>query len=115
MPGNGQVNNFYLNQRQLFTNFIDDFYDTLAPTLEGLAEHTFFCQGNTGGDEGLIKALSPRQQDCALLMSAGLTTQEIARILELSPRTVEEHIATLRSKFEAKTSTHLLDRLKKHL
>lgn len=114
-PNNSQINNFYLNQKELFTRFISDFYDTLAPTLLELSHHKIFVPFNTGDDESPLITLSPRQQDCAILMAEGLTAKEIAKTLQLSPRTVEEYIDTLKEKFEAKNRLHLLGMLQKHL
>ena len=114
-PNNPQINNFYFNRKGLFEQFIEDFYSTLAPTLLELSHHKIFVPFSTGSDEGPLITLSPRQQDCALLMAQGLTAKEIAKALRLSPRTVEEYIDILKAKFEAKNRVHLLGMLQKHL
>jgi DNA-binding CsgD family transcriptional regulator len=114
-PNNSQINNFYLNQKKLFEEFIVDFYSALAPTLLELSHHKIFVPFNTSDDESPLITLSPRQQDCALLMAQGLTAKEIAKALNLSPRTVEEYIDILKAKFGAKNRVHLLGMLQKHL
>lgn len=114
-PNNPQINNFYFNQKELFEQFIGDFYSTLAPTLLELTHHKIFVPFHARDDESPLISLSPRQQACALLMAQGLTAKEIAKVLHLSPRTVEEHIDILKTKFEAKNRVHLLGMLQKYL
>lgn len=114
-PNNSQINNFYLNKKEVFTRLMSDFYETMAPTLQELAHHKVAVPYRTDGDENFLITLSPRQQECALLMAEGLTSKEIAKILHLSYRTVEEYINILKEKFEAKNRTHLLGMLRKNL
>ncbi|MBG6137943.1 helix-turn-helix transcriptional regulator [Longispora fulva] len=90
-----------------------------APTLaEGLAElgaaaerfallgagwdaarcrHTLRVHGvvpvQRGGRPGYGRLLSPREREVAVLAAAGQTNREIADVLFLSPRTVEQHVA----------------------
>ncbi|MBW4716975.1 ATP-binding protein [Saccharothrix obliqua] len=45
------------------------------------------------GRRGYGNALSPREQDVARLLARGRTNREIADVLFLSPRTVEQHVA----------------------
>ncbi|WP_367129857.1 AAA family ATPase [Saccharothrix sp. HUAS TT1] len=45
------------------------------------------------GRRGYGNALSPREQDVARLLAGGRTNREIADVLFLSPRTVEQHVA----------------------
>lgn len=114
-PNNSQINNFYLNKKEVLTQFMSNFYETLAPTLQDLANHKITVPYRADNDENFLITLSPRQQDCALLMAQGLTSKEIAKILQLSYRTVEEYINILKVKFEAKNRTHLLGMLQKNL
>ena len=51
--------------------------------------------------------LTPRERDVVNLLAEGLTSKEIARELEISPRTVEVHRAKLQKKF-AVTNTNAL-------
>ncbi|MFE2753274.1 ATP-binding protein [Actinosynnema sp. NPDC059335] len=45
------------------------------------------------GRRGYGNALSPRERDVARLVAQGRTNREIAEVLFLSPRTVEQHVA----------------------
>jgi DNA-binding NarL/FixJ family response regulator len=45
-----------------------------------------------GGRRGYGDALSPRQEEVARLAAAGMTNEEIARQLFLSPKTVDKHV-----------------------
>lgn len=58
--------------------------------------------------------LTPRERDVLLLLSRGLTSKEMARILGLSPRTVEDVRARLLKKFKVKNVAVLLTRLTGH-
>ncbi|WP_412539658.1 LuxR C-terminal-related transcriptional regulator [Longispora sp. K20-0274] len=46
-----------------------------------------------GGRPGYGRLLSPREREVAVLAAAGQTNREIADVLFLSPRTVEQHVA----------------------
>jgi DNA-binding CsgD family transcriptional regulator len=47
--------------------------------------------------------LSPREMQILLLMGDGLTMQQIARRLGISPRTVETHATNLYRKLDVRT------------
>lgn len=55
--------------------------------------------------------LTPRERDVLLLLSQGLTSKEIGRTLQLSPRTIEDVRARLLKKFRVKSVAVLLARL----
>jgi PAS domain S-box-containing protein len=55
--------------------------------------------------------LTPRERQVASLIAAGLTSKEIARDLDISPRTVDVHRARLLDKFGAKNSLELVAQL----
>lgn len=55
--------------------------------------------------------LTKREREVLSRLSRGLTSKEIARELELSPRTIEDVRARLLRKFEAKNTTDLLRRM----
>jgi PAS domain S-box-containing protein len=55
--------------------------------------------------------LTPREREIAALLVEGKTSKQIARQVELSPRTVEMHRARLMRKFSAATSSELVHRL----
>lgn len=55
--------------------------------------------------------LTHRQRECAILLSSGFNTKEIARILELSPRTIETHIEVMKDKLQSKNRVQLISSL----
>lgn len=52
--------------------------------------------------------LSLKQNICANLLIQGLTTPQIARKLQLSPRTIETHVNQLKYKFDAANKSELI-------
>ncbi|MEU5696811.1 AAA family ATPase [Actinosynnema sp. NPDC020468] len=60
------------------------------------------------GRRGYGNALSPREQDVARLLAQGRTNREIADVLFLSPRTVEQHVARVLRKLGAASRADLL-------
>ena len=75
-----------------------DRYDQLGATRDAArCRHELRTHGGTApsrrGRRGYGDELSPREQDVARLLARGLTNREIADVLFLSPRTVEQHVA----------------------
>ncbi|GAA1339702.1 helix-turn-helix transcriptional regulator [Saccharothrix algeriensis] len=60
------------------------------------------------GRRGYGNALSPREQDVARLLAQGRTNREIADVLFLSPRTVEQHVARVLRKLGVTSRVELL-------
>lgn len=60
---------------------------------------------------GAVALLSPREREVVTQLAAGRTSKEIARLLGLSPRTVEMHRARLLRKLGVRTTAQLLARL----
>lgn len=58
-----------------------------------------------------ITHLSKRERQVAMYLTEGHTSKEIARLLEISPRTVEAHRARLIEKLEARNGAELIARL----
>lgn len=54
--------------------------------------------------------LSKRELECLYLMVRGKTAKGIADILELSPRTVEQYLNSLKNKFSASSKSELIDK-----
>ena len=52
--------------------------------------------------------LTPREYDCLKVLQEGKTIKEIARDMQLSPRTVEFYLKNLKVKFGCKSKTELL-------
>ncbi|MFN3496522.1 MAG: LuxR C-terminal-related transcriptional regulator, partial [Hydrogenophaga sp.] len=59
--------------------------------------------------------LTPREREVAQHLVAGLTSKQIARVLDLSPRTVEAHRARLMTKHKAATQGELVAKLLGHV
>lgn len=51
-----------------------------------------------------------RQSEVLFYILRGKTVKQIARILEISPRTVDEYLAQLRIKFSVQTKHQLIDK-----
>ena len=58
--------------------------------------------------------LTPRERETLLYLAKGLTSKEIARELDLSPRTIEDVRARLLKKFQVKNVAVLLAQLSGH-
>jgi DNA-binding NarL/FixJ family response regulator len=63
-----------------------------------------FRQGNGDGSEG-VKALSSRESEILGLLAEGLTGEQIAKRLVLSPETVRTHVRNAMEKLDAPTRT----------
>jgi len=59
--------------------------------------------------------LTPREREVAQHLVAGLTSKQIGRLLDLSPRTVEAHRARLMTKHKAATQGELVAKLLGHV
>ncbi|MGH3736876.1 MAG: helix-turn-helix domain-containing protein, partial [Micromonosporaceae bacterium] len=67
--------------------------------------------GARPGRRGYGDALSPREREVARLIAAGRTNREIAGVLFLSPRTVEQHVARVLRKLGAISRDQLPGRI----
>jgi len=54
--------------------------------------------------------LSKRQKECLYLLVRGKSNKEIAKILHLSPRTVEEHVNEVKSKMSCSTKSQVIEK-----
>jgi PAS domain S-box-containing protein len=57
---------------------------------------------------GLADQLSAREREVVAYLAQGLSSKDIARLLELSPRTVEMHRARLLRKLDVRSTAQLL-------
>jgi PAS domain S-box-containing protein len=58
-----------------------------------------------------VVRLTRREREIAMLIVEGLTNKEIARRLEVSPRTIEAHRSRMMHKFNARTSAEMYAKL----
>lgn len=61
------------------------------------------------GDHAGSVDLSPREAEVLFFLIRGKRVKDVAVALDLSPRTVEQHVATLRHKFSATSQCELID------
>jgi len=52
--------------------------------------------------------ITPRELDCLILLSKGLTAKQSASILDISHRTIEAHLKNIKEKFDANNNSELL-------
>jgi DNA-binding NarL/FixJ family response regulator len=58
--------------------------------------------------DSLVDELGPRETEILRLVASGLTTDEIAETLNLSPKTVQNYHYQIKSKIGARTDAHLV-------
>lgn len=54
------------------------------------------------------KQLTPREFECLQILSKGLSAKEMARLLNISSRTIENHIKNIKEKFDVRSTIELL-------
>jgi two-component system, NarL family, nitrate/nitrite response regulator NarL len=64
--------------------------------------------------EGLLEKLTKREKDVAIEAAKGLSNKEIARILDITERTVKAHLASIFERLGAKDRLQLALMLNKH-
>jgi DNA-binding CsgD family transcriptional regulator len=107
-PQNDMVNNFYLNKKELFTAYIQEFYQQMAHVLDNLSRHRLILPFTSQPSTEPQKPRLTRQMECYGLLYKGLTSKEIGRQLHISPRTVDFYIDLLRKKTGARNRTQLI-------
>lgn len=68
--------------------------------------HTSVIETSSTEDFLKIPKLYDREKSCLDLVSRGISTQRVADILDISPRTVETHLREARKKLGAKNTVH---------
>jgi len=79
---------------------------SIERALAGAARPT--AAGVDAGAGERLAQLTPRERDVLELLVIGRTNKEIARALDLSPRTVENHRARVMDKMQAESLSHLV-------
>ena len=133
---NHKIMDFYFNQQEIINNFMLYFKDK-AHKIITKAHNERFSVGNSitmSNDdfdkfhEGLLDEVKPskirlthnsnaiilskREYAVLLLTAEGKTAKEASRILNISYRTVEDHLAKIRSKSKCMFKSQLIDMLK---
>jgi two-component system, NarL family, invasion response regulator UvrY len=60
------------------------------------------------GERSLVDDLGPRETEILRLVASGLTTEQIAASLHLSPKTVQNYHYQIKAKIGARTDAHLI-------
>ncbi len=129
-PNNYAINNFYINNFELLNNFINTFKQNAKNLIDAAAKNrgivpydsnlldmntdyhdTLFSQKNPdnnvfsiSNNTNLLRAsLTKRELECICWLTKGKTTPEIAIILNISSRTVEKYITSLKHKLDCYT------------
>lgn len=117
--------NTFINELGLFKAFTEQFKKQLTPNLVNLLEDGMHlkdlkgCYGepyqNLNERETILQTLgwarrplAPRELDCLALLKEGFTYQGIACRLQLSPRTVEHYLASVKNKWDLETHAELV-------
>jgi FixJ family two-component response regulator len=79
----------------------DELADALARVAKDAAVHTMTRRRMLAARE-LLAALSSREREVLDLLAEGRSNKEIARVLDISPRTVEIHRANMMAKLDAR-------------
>lgn len=83
----------------------------LQTGLFNISANPFTKQTKALGREVLGTYLSARQIQCAQLLTRGKTAKEIAKILGLSPRTVEHYLEIIKSKLKVTSKSELIEKI----
>jgi DNA-binding CsgD family transcriptional regulator len=91
-----------------------DSFDKLGATRDAarcrhLSRSSGAIQHSRRGRRGYGNDLSPRERDVARLVASGATNREIAEVLFLSRRTVEQHVANVLRKLNLPSRTALTE------
>ncbi|MBS0359093.1 MAG: helix-turn-helix transcriptional regulator [Proteobacteria bacterium] len=127
---NKGINNFYINNLNLFDGFCDYFKDAgrqildeahkhmlIYPTYDDKTTLTSFNHVIPNKFQKIEKfasvtdKLSTREKEYANNLTLGLSIKEIARIMNISPRTAEKHHENIKNKLQVSSNKKLLIRL----
>lgn len=94
---------FILNEHEIPLN-IPDKHASLV-NIESYDKFTFYSNLEKKYN------LSMRQKECLYYLTKGMPLKQIARILNLSPRTIEHHLESIKTKLGCFTRTQLIERI----
>ncbi|MEW6141657.1 MAG: response regulator transcription factor [Chloroflexota bacterium] len=80
----------------------------LSPSVTKLLLEDYQQMARTRGGHDPYERLTDREREILKLLAEGRTTQEIARMLVLSPKTVERHKTGLMAKLDIHSRTELI-------
>lgn len=124
--------NYYLSQLPMLHKFITYFHNEASHLIETSNENRIIlsdkmrpklwdCSLKIESDKinllnniENINHLTKREMECAKYISQGYTIKEVARLLILSPRTVETHLERLKNKLNIRKKSELVRYLLQH-
>lgn len=120
-PENTQIINFYLNNINYLQSFCDSFKDNGRLLLSQAENNTLLHSYHDSAMISPLKInqlskinvqkLTKRESEVASLLITGATAKEIALKLNLSSRTIEDYILSIRNKYQSRNTRELLIKL----
>jgi DNA-binding CsgD family transcriptional regulator len=137
---NAKIYDFYFNQPQLLSQFMDYFKDKTKEIIKAIARSPIILEkipqetiefikpdafaklskalGNEDADYMMVKnkkiPLTEREAQSLTLLAQGKRTKDIAKVLEISPRTVDIYLNKIRKKIGIKNRFELLNLWNQH-
>lgn len=104
---NSELENANQLQNNFFKGFIEAIHrlDNIVTYLNNQKKKFSFFYGNKK------ISLSSRQLQCIILILQRKTNKQIAKVLHLSPRTIEDYLITIKQKFDCTERHQLLNRV----
>lgn len=117
--GNNKIINVYLNNVEFLKKFTLYFKERAKKLISKATDNNlilpfhndsldFVKSSDLTLNQDLSTLLSPRQLQCATYLIEGKKIKEIAKFINLSPRTIEYYLNILKLKFRCKNKTELL-------
>lgn len=80
----------------------------LSPSVTRRVVDAFASTSRATPDRSLVEQLSPREQEVLALVAEGLSNQEIAERLHMSPLTAKTHVSRIMQKVGARDRAQLV-------
>lgn len=124
-PENTGIINFYLNNLDFLQNFCTHFKEQGEPLILEAEKNTLNHEYHHDAIPKIINAnstiltnrfnkLTKRENDVAALLLKAATAKEIAKVLNINCRTVEDYIQKIRMKYNARNVNELILKLIKY-